>query len=77
MKLQEEYNYFKENKEVLQENYCGKFVAIQGHDVIGAGDEKVDLVRKMSAKGYTIGEFLVHRITEDRDPVRKYHSRID
>ena len=44
-KLDKEFEFYRKNKEALLSKYENKFIAIVGHDVVGAYDDEMEAVR--------------------------------
>lgn len=74
--LSKEYNYYKSHKEELQKEYNNQYVALKDCKVVVSGSNKEQIVREMMSKGYKLGEFLVHLVSDDSEVVQRFYSRV-
>lgn len=66
--LEKEYSYFLKNKAALLKEYANKFIVIIGEQVVGSYDSQEEALKEASQK-YTIGEFLIQKISDNQDDV--------
>lgn len=72
--LDEEYGYYKENKDFLLRKYLNKVVVIVGKEVIAVYPDVESAVTK-TAQERPLGTFLVKEIKEN-DPPIVFRSRV-
>ena len=70
-KLDKEFEFYRKNKEALLSKYENKFIAIVGHDIVGAYDDEMEAVRT-TMKKYERGTFLVQKVTKEDEVVQFY-----
>ena len=74
--LDKEYQYFLGNKKDLIKKYSGKFIVIKGEEVVGVY-ETLQEALKISAKAYSLGDFLIQHISDKEDDyIQRFHSRV-
>ena len=63
--LDETFDYYLANLETLAEKYKGKYIAIKGHDVLGAYDTFDGALNTTEKQGYQRGTFLIQKASFD------------
>jgi len=66
--LENEWEFYENNRDELVEKYCGKFVVISGDKVVAAYDDE-DAAYDETVKAIPLGSFMIHRITEEEEVV--------
>jgi hypothetical protein len=74
--LSKEYEFYKKNKPQLQEKYNNQYIALKNCKVITSGNNKKIVIDEMIKKGYSVGDFLTHLVSDDSDIVQRYYSRV-
>jgi len=72
--LDQEFQYFKDNKDELLKQYSGKFIAIVGTQVVGVFDAELEAYNAMK-KDHKVGTFLIQQCVPGED-TRTFHSRV-
>ena len=70
--LDKEFEYYKENKEILLSKYENKFIVIVGNEVVGVFDDNMKAIRQ-TMKNHKLGTFLVQQVTKE-DEVHRFYS---
>jgi hypothetical protein len=76
MALNAEFQYFKAHLRDLVSKYGGKFVVIQGEQVIAVYEDELKAIRE-TAKTHELGTFLVQKCELDPEVYTQvFHSRV-
>ena len=73
--LEQEFHYYLAYKDKLVEQYNGKYIVIQGTEVLGAYDEELEAVQEALKQGLEPGKFFVKKCEKDPE-VQVFHSRV-
>ena len=74
--LQKEFEYYLAHQDELVKKYNGKFIVIQGQDILGAYDDDLTAVLE-SQKHHKLGTFLVQQVSEGNAAYSQtFHSRV-
>lgn len=72
-KLQEEFQYYLNNKKDFHLKYEGKFIVLKDKKVIGVYDDRLRAINDVK-KSYELGSFLVQHVVDTEEQAR-FHSR--
>lgn len=72
-KLQEEFEYYLDNKKKFHEKYEGKFIVLKNKQVIGVYEDRLIAINE-TRKMYELGTFLVQHVADTDEQIR-FHSR--
>ena len=64
--LDQEYEFYKKNKEKLLPMYENKFIVIVGEEIIGVFDDDIEAVESVRKK-HRPGTFLVQRVCQEEE----------
>jgi hypothetical protein len=59
--LEEEFQFYENNKSEIREKHLGKQIVIVGDQVIGVYDD-IDKAYQETIKTYTLGTFMIHDV---------------
>lgn len=72
--MQDNFEYYLKNKEMLLRKYAGKFLLISGQKVVKAFNNEFDAV-EYAQKHYEPETFIIQEACEDAD-TQAFHSRV-
>lgn len=72
-KLQEEFEYYLNNKKFFHEKYEGKFIVLKNKQVIGVYENRLLAINE-ARKMHELGTFLVQHVADSDEQIR-FHSR--
>ena len=73
--LEEEYKYFKTNKDELVEKHKNKFIVIKKAQVVGVFDTEKEAYEE-TVKNNEVGTFLIQQCVENEEEITQtFHSR--
>lgn len=74
--LKKAFDFYLANQESLVRKYEGKFIVIKGTEILGAFDNEMQAVEKVS-KSHPVGSFLVQFVSPGSDSyTQTFHSRV-
>ena len=74
--LDEEFEYYLQNREQFIRQYPNKFIVIKGNKVLGAYDDKFDAIKE-TAMSEELGTFLVQLCSAENSSINQvFHSRL-
>jgi hypothetical protein len=59
--LEKEFHYYLAYQDELVQKYNGKYIVIQGTEVLGAYDSELEAVQETVKQGYELGSFFVQK----------------
>ena len=71
--LQNEFQYYLDNKVLFHKQYEGKFLVIKNQKIIGIFEDRIVAIKETN-KIHELGTFLVQHVIESEEQVR-FHSR--
>ena len=74
--LEKEYQYYQNNKPLLDSEHDGKFIVIVGENVLGEFEFREEAIKSAISQAHQIGTFLVQFCTLQEDQTQQYHSRV-
>jgi hypothetical protein len=66
--LDTEWEFYENNRDVLVEKYCGKYIVISGEKVISAYDDENQAYFE-TIKTIPLGSFMIHHVKEEEEVV--------
>ena len=75
-KISKEYDFYMQNKDVLQKDYDNKYIALKDFKVITSSDSRLKVIEFMLEHDYKLGEFLVQLVSDTSDAVYRVYSRV-
>jgi len=74
--LEKEFKYYKDHQSELIEKYNGKFIVIQGEQIVGIYDTELEAY-STAKKEFEVGTFLIQRCSPGKDSyTQSFHSRV-
>ena len=74
--LNKEFDFYKKNQKDFVEKYNGKYIVLQGEEVLGAYDTQSDAYLE-SEKNHEVGSFLIQHVSSGvKGYTATYHSRV-
>jgi hypothetical protein len=67
--LENEWEFYENNRNELVEKYCGKYVVISGNKVVSSYDDQKTAYHE-TIKTLPLGSFMIHHITEEEEIVQ-------
>lgn len=75
--LNEDYAFFRANKQKFLEDYKDKFLLIHDKKLIEVFENQLDALKKaLEVYNFKLGTFLIQQCVTDEDEMMKFYSRV-